>query len=274
MNRSNLVTIMRVSLGAVLLFATEAFSAAQVNAPPIGIARMPDSTVRMLAGLPENIVLDSRTFGSFDAASFSDQAGLVAKNGKILLVKTDFTVVGQCETAEPEPVLNVDGDSTSAIAWLPGSQSILHWNGRSFSSEAVSGLSASLKVSSLRMRGSGAVQLLLTDPDGSVFEAEISLESGNLTSLKSLPGIRGPAFWQGALIVFYGANGLEAVGPTGVAHTIAIGARDLTFDRISSKWVLLTSPSAGRMWALHMNGEDIHLSEVPASAANMREVTK
>ncbi len=257
---------------ALLLF-TAAFSAAQVKSPPIGIARLADASVRTLYGLSDNVIVDTRSAGSFDAASFSDQAGLVASHGRIQLVKTNFALLGEYDSAEPRPLLNVDGGASSAIAWLPGSESLLHWNGESFVLTAVHGLDRSARVTSVRVQGKNIAQLLLAGSSESVSEASVSMESGNLVSLKTVPGVHGAAFfWQGAAILFRDSNGLEAMARDGAIRTIAAIVADVAFDHISSNWVLVTSPSDGRTWALHVEDENIHLCEVPAVVT--REVTK
>jgi hypothetical protein len=273
MNRPKFVFTTRLLFGVALLASMAGFSAAQVNAPPIGIARMADSTVRVLSRLPENVVVDSRSFGLFDAASFSDRAGLVAKNGRIQLVKTDFTVIGEYDAAEPTALLNVDGDASSAMGWLPASQSLLHWAGKSFVLRPVNGLDRSLRVTSIRTHGGDTAQLLLTDSDGAAFEGNVSLQSGELLGLQSLPGVRGPAFWQGSFLLFQDTDGVEAVGPNGAMQKIAVSAKDLCFDHISSASVLLTSRSESRAWVLHLNGEHIQVSEVPGGVAKA-QVTK
>jgi hypothetical protein len=254
---------------------TAALSTAQMKAPPIGIARLADGNVRTLVGLPDNVLVDGRSLGSFDAASFSDQAGLLAKGGRIQLVNTAFSVIGEYESGEARPLLNVDAGANTAIAWLPGSQSILRWNGESFVVKPVNGVDSSLQATAVRVASGNRAQLLLTDAQDAVFEATVALETGNLASLQSLPGITGAAFWQGSNILFRETNGLAVMRANGEIRLVGpIGPGTLSFERISSRWLLVTAPSDTRMWAVHVSGEDVAMSEVPAPAAVAREVTK
>ncbi|MBV8897125.1 MAG: hypothetical protein JO051_11485 [Acidobacteriaceae bacterium] len=254
-----------VVLSAALIVLTAAYSTAQVRPPAIGIARLPDGSVRNLYGLPADVVVDSRSLGSFDAASFSDQAGLVAKGGRIQLVNTIFTALGEYGSDEAQPLLNVDGDARSAIAWLPSSQSILYWSGENFVVKAVSGLDASLKATSVRVAGRERAQLLMTNAQGAVLEATVGLESGNVISLKWLPGMRGEAFWQGSNLLFAGDGGIGVVSADGAVRALgAVTGGGVDFQHISSKWVLVTSRSDGRLWAVHFSGDEIGMSEVPA----------
>lgn len=275
MKRPNFALTAGVACSSALIVLTAAYSTAQVKPPAIGIARLSDGSLRTLYGLPANVVVDSRSLGSFDAASFSDQAGLVAKGGRIQLVNTIFTAMGEYDSDEPQPLLNVDGDATSAVAWLPSSHSILHWNGESFVIQAVSGLDESLKATSVRVAGREIAQLLMTNPQGAVMEASVALESGNVTSVKWLPGIQGEAFWQGPNLLLKDEDGLAVMGANGVVRTVGtVTADGIDFQHISSSWVLVTSRSDSRMWAVHVSGQEIGMSEVPAPRMVAQGVAK
>src|SRR5579884_2090045 len=246
---------------ALALFPS-AWAAAQVTTPPVGIGRFSDASVRNVYGLPQNLIVDSNTLGSFDAASFSDHAGLLAANGHIQLVQPDFTVVGEYDSAESNVLLNVDAGPDSAIAWLPASQSLVHWDGTQFIATAVNGLDPSLRATAVRVQHRRKAQLLLVDSGGSVFEAGISLKTGDVLSLRVLPGVYGNAFWQGSDVLFEDASGLERMTSDGSVQTIGATAQDASFSRISSSWILVTSSSQGRTWALHIGGGDVSLSEL------------
>jgi hypothetical protein len=51
----------------------------------------------------------------------------------------------------------------------------------------------------------------------------------------------------------------------------AVSPSALEFDHISSKWLLVTSRSQNRMWALHLNGDEIAVSEVPSPAMTLAQ---
>jgi hypothetical protein len=234
---------------------------AQVNAPTIGIARLADGNVRALSGLPENLVLTPHSFGVFDAASFSDSAGLVAKNGLIQLVTPSFQVLGEYASAEQHPVLNVDSGAMSAIAWLPSSHSIVYWNGTQFVTALVESVGQTFQATAIRLTGNTA-QMLLTGTDNAVFAANISLSSGELVSISALPGIRGPAFWQGTDVLFVSENQLRVAAANGTIRSLAAMDSSASFARASSAWTVVT-PAAGRTLAVHFGKGDINISELP-----------
>lgn len=274
MRRSEFVFTTRVLIPiAVALFAG-GWILAQVSAPPIGVARLTDATVRTLYGLPANVVVDSHVSGEFDAASFSDQTGLVAKNGRIQLVKPNFTVIGEYAGTEPRPLLNVDGAAASALAWLPSTHSLLKWTGAAFDAKVVNGLDPGLRVTSLRLQSADLAQFLLTDTYGAAFEANVSTANGDLTSLKALPGVRGSAFWQNGFVLYQDSDGIHVIAPNGNTRTVMFGAGEVSFDHISTKWVLLTSTSDNHTWAMNVSESNLHLSEVPTLAAKPQGVTK
>jgi hypothetical protein len=238
---------------------------AQVNAPPIGIARLADGSVRALSGLPENLVVGPHSFGVFDAASFSDSAGLLAKDGLIQLVTPSFQVLGEFASTEQHPLLNVDSGAASAIAWLPSSHSIVYWNSTQFVTTSVESLAPSFLAAAVRLKGNAA-QFLLTGTDGAVLAADVSLSSGNLLSMNALPGIRGPAFWQGANVLFVSDNELRVTAANGTIRSLATMDGTASFARASSAWTIVT-PAAGRTLAVHFGNGDISISELPQEAA-------
>ena len=266
----------QMAVGTALILSAATQSTAQVNAPSIGIARLGDATVRTLYGLPANVVVDSHVLGEFDAASFSDHAGLLSKNGHILLVRPNFAAVGEYASNEPQPLLNVDGGTDSAIAWLPGTGSLLHWSSGAFVLTTVNGLDRSLTVTSVWVQTPNSAGLLLADTYGSVFEAAVDLNSGNLSSLRALPGMHGHAFRQGSFLLYSDATGLQiaADNGAGVLRTIKLAASDLSFQHISNNWVLVNSLSTGQSWALQLSSTVLNISEIPAPSGNAQEVSK
>ena len=254
----------RTLVAILIAFGAAAVTPAQVKPPTLGIARLGDGSVRTLYGLPDNVIVDSHRLGLYEAASFSDQVGLVASAGRIQLVSTTFVALGEYESTELHPLLNADGAASSAIAWLPSSQSLLHWTGSAFAATAVNGIDRSFVATAVRVASSGLAQLLLTDPNSSVFEASVSLETGELVSLKSLAGVTGPALWLGSNILFQDRSSVRVASPDGALRSIAPGGAPFSFDRISSNWTLVTSAANHSMWVLHSSAGPLRLSEVPA----------
>lgn len=249
----------------VLLSGT-LIATAQVKTPPIGIARFADGSVRSLSGLAANVIVAANSFGSYDAVSFSDSAGLVASHGLIQLVTPSFQVDGEYSTKELHPLLNVDADASSAIAWLPASQALVRWDGSRFVETAVNGIDRSFQATAVRLTSGNTAQLLLSNATGAVFNATISLQSGELQSLSAIPGITGPAFRQGSDVLFQEGGALRMSAANGITQVIAAMDGPVAFQRISTNWVLVTS-SGGRAWAVHISNGQISASEVPQGGA-------
>ncbi len=237
---------------------------AQLRVPRAGAVRYGDGTVRQINGLDANFAVGEQISAASDAISFSDSGGLVFKDGNIQLLSADGQVVSTYDSGEPSALLNVDGDLTTAIAWLPVRQALLHWTGKSFVFTEVHGIDSSGVVSSVRKASSNIAKLLITEAGGNVCEATVSLETGELISLDVVPGVRGPAFQQDAFTVFHDEQGLEIQSASGSMRTLPLSANDLTFERMSSDWVHVSSASTKRHWALHLNNQVLTLSELPA----------
>ncbi len=271
----------RVVFFLVVSVCPAAWLEGQINAPKVGIARYSDNSVHAVFGVHDDFVISTQAMGSADGISFSDSGGLLAKNGRIQLIGPSAAVVAEYESGESTPLVNVDGDLTSAIAWLPSRHSLLHWNGRSFVlTEVASALPGG--VTSLHVENGSTAQLLVNEKGGVVSEAAISLESGYLLSLKVLPGVVGPAFRQYSSVLFHDERGLEVVSGGDAPHTLPLSATDLTVERMSSDWLHLASATSKQNWILHLSRSAIELSELPAlparsipsPATSAREVQK
>jgi hypothetical protein len=236
---------------------------AQVSRPELGIVRYGDNTVRSLYGIEANLVAGKQMFRTADAISFSDLGGLVAVNGHIQLVDLRGSVLGEYNSHERKPVLNIDGGLTTAVAYLPSREALLHWSGESFVLTQLGSGSFSGKATSVRMLGPRSAQLLATTSDGNVSEITISLDTSQPTGVKFLPGIRGPAFLHHAFVLFHDEQGLEVEAANGSRRTVPMLAKDLAIERMSSDWLHLTSPSTKQSWALHLNNTSLQLSEMP-----------
>ncbi len=253
-----------------LPFCAAALLHAQINPPKAGVVRFPDGTVHAVYGLPANYIVDGQVLASADAVSFSDLGGMIAKDGRISLVDAAFKTVAEYDSGEAAPLLNINGDLKSAVAWLPTKRALLHWNGTSFVVTEVNGSGILGAVSSVRIAAPNIAKLLATNSDKSVSEAAISLLSGELTSLDTLPGVRGPAFHQQSFVVFPEDQGLAIAGASAVLRTLPLPLTDLTFERMSSDSLHILSPSTKQNWILHLGAvTPPHLSQLPESPARL-----
>src|SRR2546421_366617 len=90
---------------------------AQVSTPEIGVVRYADNTVRSIYGVEANLVIGKQMVRTADAVSFSDFGGLVAVNGHIQLIDRRGSVLSEYDSKERKPLLNVDGELTTAVAY-------------------------------------------------------------------------------------------------------------------------------------------------------------
>jgi hypothetical protein len=162
----------------------------------------------------------------------------------------------------------MDGDASSAIAWLPRQSELLTWNGAQCTAIAVQYPALSGLVDSVRMVGGNAAELLVTESDGSVDRVTVSLPDGMVTDVSAIPGANGSAFEQQSFLLFHDSNGLEVQAPDGSIRTLPIAQSDLTFERIGTDWVHISSASAQRDWVLHLNATMLELSELPEPPDN------
>jgi hypothetical protein len=254
---------LRIVLSSALLVWPAAL-AAQLSVPVVGVARYADHTLRGVNGLEANLLVARDSLSTADAVSFSDAGGLVATAATIQLITLQGAVVGQFNSHEASPVLNIDGALNTAIAWLPSRGMLVYWNGSSFTDCQVAG-GVPGAVTSVRFSGAGAATLLSNDASGNVFETSVSLPNGNIVTANVLPGVKGPAFQHAGFIVYQGPDGLAIQAADGSVRALPLSAPSLAFERMSSEWVHIASPTTHQDWALHLTGKALQLSILPAA---------
>jgi hypothetical protein len=252
----------------LLLFCLGTLLRAQVNAPQVGFARFTDGSVRPVLGVPASFVVGRPARHSVDAASFSDVGGILSEQGHIRLVGTDGSSVGDQFTGDREAVVNIDGTLSTAVAWLPASHSILRWDGAGFDKTDLPD-SFSGKVIGIRLEGEYAKVLVLAEK--AVSEVTVSLQSGNVESIRVLPGVGRPALQQKSFLVFSEENGIQVEGSDGVRRSLALNgvvdANDVAMERMASDWLHLWSARLRQDWALHITPTLLDISQLPSAAA-------
>jgi hypothetical protein len=237
---------------------------AQVQTPQMGTARCLDGSARPVYGVPASFVIGKPVMQSVDAASFSSGGGMVSAQGQIQLFDPKGSLISEFEADDPAALVNIDDKASTAIAWLPASQSIVHWDGTLFlrtnAPDQIHG-----KVTSIRRDGDNA-RLLVLDSEA-VMDVTVSLASGDAVSMLPLAGIQTAAFQQDSFIVFHDNDGLEVEGTDGTRRTVALQSTDLSIERMAPDWLHLMSSAARQHWALHVTATSLDLFELPAAPA-------
>jgi hypothetical protein len=242
------------------LFVLAAMLPAQVSAPRVGFARFAGGSVHAVSGLPANLVVGDLPIARADSLSFSDSGGLLAHNGQIDLVDANAQPVASFTSGEAAPLLNIDGALTTAIAWLPSSHSILHWDGKGFVSTEVN---LAGEIIGLQFIEPDKARLLVRQADASVSAVIVSLKSGQVIDSQTVPGIEGNAFAQHSFFIAANSKTLVVESANGQRRVLPLAAPDITIERMSSDWLHIFSASSGEHWALHLTQTDLQLSRMP-----------
>ncbi len=245
---------------------------AQVSAPSPGLARNGAFPIQTIYGVAGSLVANPSMLGSADALAFADCFGIIAAGGQVKLLRSNGSDLGHFETRENHPVLNLDSDPASAVAWLPASHSLLWWVNNQWQQAAIDGLPEGAAVTSLARDSADSARLILSQTGSSALAVTISLPQASVTSIDLLPGVRGPAFQFGSKLIWADEQGLviaSAAGP--VEHTLPLPAAGLfSAERMSSQWVHLYFPAGGGThWALHL-GDKPTLSRIPMPATGAK----
>ena len=251
-----------------LTFATLAvtigcsLTTAQVSSPKIGVARYSDGSFHSVEGLPNNMIVADLPLDPAQAASFSDAGGIIAQNGAIRLLRADFSIISEYSISE-KPLLSMDGEATSALAWLPQSHLLLHWNGSHFDSFGLAESDIQGTVTDLQSSGPKQARLIVEHSDKSVSSVIVSLRNGNLVSSETLPGVTGYTFGQGHYLVFKSGTNLVVDNLRGYRRTLTLPPTDLTMERMSNSWLHVYSRELQQDWALHLTQAELNVSMLP-----------
>ncbi len=250
----------------------------QISVPSVGYVRYANDGVRGIYGLEGNYVVGRSVLAQAGAASFSDSGGLLLQSGSLALVDANLTPVSNTELQDSDAVMRLDGSLETAIAWLPASGALVHWNGQSFVRTAVPEISAVDTVTSVRKIDADTASLFVVKPDTSVVRYQISLRTGNVKSSLPLPIACQFAFEDGAGVLCFKDRKLSVLSYTGeTLQTFPLPADGgLLIEQASRDALHLSTKTPGQDWLLHLAGNDRHLYQLPAprKAASLADGVK
>lgn len=246
--------------------------AAQLSVPKVGTFRYPDGSLHSVQGLSANMIVFDLPVDSSQAASFSDYGGLVSQSGVIRLLGADFSVLGEYQAAgddgNAKPVVGISGDLTSALAWLPASHTLLHWNGSQFDALELAAGEIEGEVTDVECVALRQARLLVLHQDGSVSAVTFSLRTGGLVNSELLPGVRGHAFNQGFLVLYATDRELVVDNLNTYRRSVAFPAPDVVMERMSNSWVHLYSAKLQQHWAVHLTLSEFEVSMLPGQKSS------
>lgn len=248
-------------------------AASQLSSPRVGVVRYADGGLYVIYGLPGSYVVGPRMLDGVDEASFSSQGGLVARQGSITLLNPDFSTAGTFAAGDSKPVLNIEGDLKTAIAWLPSAQKLVHWKEQEFVSVSAPDVLREGDVTSLSKRDDRTALVLLHSANGSVSEAAVSLETGQLISVIPVGNAHGRAFRQKSFVLFEDKGELVMTNPlSGDNRRTAIAGNSFEVERASTDGLHVKSKADQRDWILHFREDGFDISELPPPAPSVSSV--
>lgn len=238
----------------------------QINMPKAGVVRYRSGAIHPVYGLGSSWVVRSPFVRSSVAAAFSDSFGLVADGASLSLLKDDFSPVAKTSCLDLRPVLGIGDNAESAVAWLPSANALVTFNGKAFVTTATDGLEPGATVTAVGKTGE-SVRLLLTQANGSVSVAELSLKTGQLKSMGEIAEARGSAAFHLSYIcsVYDGKLHLTSADGNGTLE-FPLNASAVTFDQSSTASLHITSPGDSRNWIVYAENGHPALAELPAPA--------
>lgn len=254
--------ILPICLGLLVSIAANC----QVAIPSVGYVRYANDGVRGIYGLEGNYIVGRTVLAPAEAASFSVAGGLVFNSGSLALVDPKFVALATTAVEDSDAVVRVDGSLDTAVAWLPKSHVLVHWNGESFVRTTVSGVGEEEAVTSVRKLDARTASLLVSKPDGTVVRYRLSLQTGELKSSSAVPNALGYAFEIGDRILGFKEGELSVFSQGGeTLQTIRVPVDgSLQIAQVSTQCLHLSTKKPGEDWLLHLDGNELHLYRLPA----------
>jgi hypothetical protein len=242
------------------LLCLAALGFGQINAPRVGLVRYSDLTVRPVYGLPASFVVGQPVAAGITAAAFSDNGGVLVSDGRIRVISPDGSTLAE-EIGSPDAIVGIDNSLASAVAFLPASNTLLHFEGKEFRRTEISG---SLPGSVLSLRANAETASLLIENERAVSEIRIALSSGSILSENFLSGVQAPAAYLGNFVAFRDERGLEIQAPNGTPQALPLACpSEISYERMAGNWLHITCAASAQQWALQASPKRFHLSELP-----------
>src|SRR5277367_6692068 len=104
MNRKSIVVAM--ALSAAIILEAQQRTASPLAGPSVGVVHCPDGSLRVVYGLPANLIYGAMLGRGVNAAAFSNSSGLVSRAGEIDYLSGDGAQISSYPTDEPSPLLS------------------------------------------------------------------------------------------------------------------------------------------------------------------------
>lgn len=260
---------------ALLAVAIQTGSA-QTPAPPLGtplagIVREPDHTLRPVYGVAGNLITGRPLpLQDVQAASFSDEAGIVLSSGAVKLVSLDGTEQTSYATAESQPVLGISQGRETAIAWLPSELKLIHWTSAGFAPLPLDASRLAGPIVQIQMTAPGGVDVWLRIQTDSIQHVRVSVTNGAITPLETTAASNSPVFIAGSALISYSSDGLDIQSSQVQSRVLPLNLSEkesssLTFESASTRWVQIASSFSGRQWMLYLGASSASLCALPAA---------
>jgi len=256
---------------AICLGATACIPAnCQLATPSVGYVRYPSGDVRSIYGLQGNYIVGDSVLSSGEAASFSEAGGLILRSGTLVLVDSKFATVATAEVHESAALLRIDGSPETAVAWLPGSRALVHWNGKSLATASLSSIGEGATVTSVRKLDANTASLLVSKPDGTLTRNRISLRTGELKSSQPVAATCNSSWEDGSRILCFSDRKFSILSPVGdILQALPLPVDgNVAMEQASARCLHVSGKPPGEDWLLHLDDKDLQLYQLPSPKNN------
>ena len=247
------------------------------SAPQVGVVRCADRSLRLVYGLPLNLIYGPALASGADRAAFANDGGLVADARGLTLLSINGSSLGWLPANAMGAVPGVGpsprsgaGTASSfsgrAAAWLPETSSIAVWNGSRFNVVHVDSVSGA--VESITPLSAATAALYITQPGGGVVRDVVSLETGQILSSTVANPAATTMYERNGFTLSIGSHGLTISNASNQVQVLPLPAKNLVIDSVADNAIVLRSERGISSWLLQLNNPSLArgalvLSELP-----------
>lgn len=242
---------MRKLLVSALLSLTTLGAQTALRPPQMGFTATSDGSVRPLYGVAGSFVLGLPVAEKALSEAFSGSFGLLKTDSTLSAFDAQGRTLASIDAASGPALFGFSSDGASALAYVPGSNTVVEWSSGKFSTVPVRPEPG--RILAIAMPNMFEASLIFQRDDG-LWQIRLPFTHQRPASEQALPGVTAPVFApaSGGLI-YREPQGIVLRTPQGSeTHIAAQLPAGFSMQQIDSDWIALADSNSALRFAIRI----------------------
>lgn len=248
---------------AALSFST--LAAQTIGPPQVGFAASPGGALRPVYGVAGNFLLGPPVASKVLSQAFSGSIGLLKTDSALAVFDPQGNILATIDTAPGPAMFAFSPDGFTALAYVPGSNSLVEWRAGKFGALPFRPENSDPETIVAVALPNVFEASLIVQRNGGLWEVQLPLRRARVASQQALPGITAPVLaLASGLLVF--ANGQSLILRKPDNSEIRIAAQlphRFSLHQMSGDWVQLSDGESPRRFAIRISAGREAFYELP-----------